>query len=171
MARLVLSNDKRIVENFVNHCNSVGFNKGTEIMAVSPGKLYGFVFKKLCVDNDNYVAFEGGGFVTAVGTFFYKGVMGEEALKLIYDDFAKHRDICAIRREMNGAFVLAVSCDGTLCAISDTAGCLQSYYHYDEADGTWVFGNSLYEMVSSSTFKCTANEFNIIQETYSKCFL
>ncbi len=171
MARLVLSNNKQIVDNFVNHCNSVGFTKGTRIEAPSPEKLYGAVFKKLCIDNQNYQAFEGGDFVTAVGTFFYKGVMGEKALKHIYDDFAGHKDICKIRQEMNGAFVLAVSYGGTLYAISDALGCLQSYYHCNEADGTWVFGNSLYEMVRSSTFKCTANEFNLIQEAYSKCFL
>ncbi len=172
MARIVLSNNKQIVDSFVNHCESVGFKKYTRMAPESPeSHIHGAVFKKLCIDNENIIELEGGDFVSAVGTFFYKGIMGEKALKQIHSDFKTHKDICKIRQEMNGQFIMAVCYDGTLYVISDAIGFLYCYYHYDETNGTWVIGSSLYEMVKSSPFKCEVNEITLVQRVYSKCIL
>lgn len=166
MARLIFSNDEKIVKDFTTHCESVGFDKHT--LFSNKGRTIGASFQKLCIDNKNCFTI-GDDIVTIVGTYIYKEKTGEDACRLVYEDFKNTNDLMSIRDSIWGHFAMIIVCDGILKAISDNLGVHYFYYHINKETGKWIIGTSLYEMVKVAPFECHVDEFNLIEESYSHC--
>ena len=65
------------------------------------------------------------GFIAQVGTLFYEGLGGAEALRRLWRDFRDPRSICTDR--LFGSFLLALAKDGELWLINDRVGMVKLY--------------------------------------------
>lgn len=162
MSRFIFSNKSNIVDQFVNHCDSVGFNKYSRFV---DSNLYGAVFQKLHLDNVNLLR-EGRDVVAAVGTYFYKKEFAENALKLIFEDLNEGKPIHEIRNELDGNFAMVVYHCEKMFALTDAMGVHYLYYYVDKDTKDWMIGTSLYEMALCLPKACTCNEFNLLEDCY-----
>ena len=162
MARFIFSNNSEMVKKYVDHCQTVDFKKYT---AIEKANFSGAVFSKLCVDNINVIQ-KGDDVVAAIGTYFYKEKMAEQALELIYSDLKSGKPLYEIRNTMDGNFAIAVYQEGKLYTMSDPLGIHYLYYYFDKESHEWIIGNSLYEMAKLLPRTCTCNEFNLMEDTY-----
>ncbi len=69
MSKLIISNNKKIVQRVKEHSIENGFEKYT---ALSYSNCNIVSFKKLNIDNENFVKFENNDFVATAGTLIYK---------------------------------------------------------------------------------------------------
>lgn len=164
MSRLIFSNNTSIVSRFTTYCNNAGFNKYTPF---NDHGVYGSIFKKLKIDDDNFLNKDGYS-IAIVGTFFYKGISGLPALEQIVDDF--NGDISLIRDNMNGAYACVIIKNNSLYAFSDAAGIYYFYYSFDNKANEWVVGTSLYGL-AKVTGKTKINEFNLLEACFQGCII
>ena len=102
MARFLFSNNQTVVKDFQDHCIEVGFNKYVFIVEyLSSQHCCGVSFQKTSVDAINTELFDNG-FITIVGTCFYKEQLSSSVLSVIFDDFFQSRDLNALRNNMIG---------------------------------------------------------------------
>lgn len=102
-------------------------------------------YKKLKVNTENIFCLEDE-YIVGVGTFFYKGEIGEAALRYIYEDICV-RDINEVRKKICGTYCIACKKEGKLLVFTDNAGYYQIYYHID-ANKDIVLSNTYYHVAS-----------------------
>lgn len=165
MSRLCFSNKKEIVNNFISYCEDSGFKRSCSISfnETSGG---GAAFKKLKIDNENYLTTDSGS-IFIVGTFFYKRQIGKPAMEALLRDF--NGDVCKIRESMNGAFACVIYKDGYLYAFGDATGMYYYYYSYSEETKEWIIGTSLYGLAKSSGL-CSVDEYNLLERCFQSNF-
>jgi len=78
-----------------------------------------FVFEKALVPSENVLRLENGDFVVSAGTLFYRGRMGREALRNLYDDFLAGDEDFA---NTGGQYAILLFRDGRLWVFNDFNG-------------------------------------------------
>lgn len=163
MSRLCFSNNIEIVNNFISYCEKAGFNRYNRATFATGG---GAVFKKLQIDNDNFLSTDSGS-VYIVGTFFYNGQSGQAAMAGILSDF--NEDIPAIRDKMNGAYACALIKNGRLYAFGDASGVYYYYCGVFRETNEWVIGTSLYGLAKASKHY-SIEEYNLLEKCFQSQF-
>ncbi len=84
MARLTLTNDLGLHSLILEREKTAGYQDYED---VSHDSLWLAVHRKRRFAVQNYCSFLNGDFVASAGTLIYKGRIGQQALKQLYDDF------------------------------------------------------------------------------------
>lgn len=96
----------------------------TEGQALDGGSFVLFLFQKRFVKSEQAVLFPGGDFIAAVGTLFYKGRTGAEALRRLHEDFGGPADLFS---ELSGQFAVVLRKNGVLSCFNDYFGIYHVY--------------------------------------------
>ena len=91
---------------------------------------------KIIIENDNYltqgeISALGGvtsDFAIGIGTYFYKGTYGKEALKKVYEDLDK----VLIDNPVYGHWAFCIHKNGATYVFNDMSGFLRLYYYENE---------------------------------------
>lgn len=164
MSKIIFSNNKALLAEYQGIANGGGY----ELLNTS--KLDGFcvqTYKKLCVDNKNYVE-SAKGIAVAVGTYIYKGKTDGDALSLILEDFAG--DIISVRDKMLGNYLLMIQAGSNCYFCTDKNGLFDAFY-YESPNGTIAISNTLYELCKSIEEPLSVNELNVLEQVFQIAIL
>lgn len=104
------------------------------------GNSFLMVAPKIIVKNDNYISGEeletGVDFAVGIGTYFYKGKYGKEALKLVYDNL----DQVLADNPVYGQWAFCIHKNGATYVFNDMSGFMRLYLY--EKDGGIVISSS-----------------------------
>jgi asparagine synthase (glutamine-hydrolysing) len=92
--------------------------------------------QKKLVKSEQLLRFPGGDFIAGVGTLFYKGQLGERALRSLWHDFGRPRlfsDLC-------GSFAVVLRKNGVVYCFNDYFG---NYHVYSNEDGSVISSSFL----------------------------
>ncbi len=98
-------------------------------------------YYKLAIKNENFLSI-GDDFVSVTGTVIYKDTIGQESLRMIYNDFTG--DINVIRDNVlgNGAFIIKKGVEITVF----TEYLAMYHVFYTENNGDFILSNELYDV-------------------------
>jgi hypothetical protein len=157
MARMFISND----EKKYNYILGKNIQSGLSDYSEYHGKgIFLAAHKKRIVKITNYLKC-GNGFCSLVGSCIYKGFIGKEALRLIYNDF--NGDIEQIREKCIGNYLIAIFKDKILSVFVDKYQIYHAFYF--NINGIWGISNSLANIGFALPDK-TVNEFSLLQESF-----
>ncbi len=161
MARLIISNKDKVLDVFIEHSVSNGFNRYEKVKQEHCNLV---AFKKLKVDNEN-LYFNDEGFIAVTGTFIYKeSMIGKDALKDIYRNFKGENTITSLRNDLMGAYMFVIKKGEEIWAFSDVSNIADVYYFFDGSK--WVLSNWLFDMSISLAEDLSVNEFNFIEQIF-----
>ena len=123
MARSLVTNNDLIRDRFMSYCLKAGFSNYNKF---DNDSLKGVAFSKKGMTCENYYSVLSNGYISVVGTFFYKGVMGVEALKSMFNDFSEEH-FCDFRRNLIGNYLVAICKDDCLFVFTDIGGIHYAY--------------------------------------------
>ncbi len=106
-----------------------------------------FLYRKRRFETSNYLEFENGDFIIAVGTMLYKDEQGSAALEALYRDFATNG--FSFEHAL-GHFGVVVFCDNKLVVFNDYRGMCQIYTNSDQSILSTSF-LAVYETLDSYT--------------------
>lgn len=98
--------------------------------------------------------------IWAVGSFIYKGTIGEDALDKIYNDF-EELGVAGLKKQIIGYYNIAICHKGTFYFFNDYYGVYDLCYYYDSK--YFAIGSQLKDL-AYSTGKLEIDEFSFIQE-------
>lgn len=131
MSRIILSNNNNWAEYLTSNIEGSGFetNFKGNILYNSEPVGYLTTFKKLHVDNCNYFE-KNREWVATSGTFVYKGLLGQDALKVFLED-AKQKSIKELRACSEGMYVVLYQISNCIYAFVDETQSCRFHYFYD----------------------------------------
>ncbi|MGV9205475.1 MAG: hypothetical protein ACOC44_15805, partial [Promethearchaeia archaeon] len=136
MGRFFITNDPELY----SAAKKVNKKAGLEISGeISNNSIYLGVYKKRAIDNINFIKPNSKDFIASTGTLFYRGKIGSNALKEIYQDYDSR--IEKIRDKCIGHYSLIIKKDNIIKICSDQEGAYEIYYH--EFEQKWFISSSL----------------------------
>ena len=165
MARSLVTNNGLFLNRFIRHCLKAGFSNYNEF---DNNSLKGVAFSKKGMTSENYYSVSSIGYISVVGTFFYKGVMGMEALKSMFYDFSEEH-FCDFRSNLIGNYLVTICKNDCLFVFTDIGGIHYAYYWNNGLN--FMVGSSLYEMAVSIDEGVELNIYNILSEAYNACVI
>src|SRR5690606_27524375 len=148
-AKLVVSNVEDLFQRACKKYSEAGF----EACAEQLSDVFVRSFYKKAYKNKNGVIFENQDYCFVIGTCIYKGVVGEKAVRQLYQDFSG--EIEAVRDASLGNYAVLIRKHGQITIFVDKYQVFNLYY--SNVNGRWVVTNSL------SAIACSA-ELNRIDE-------
>lgn len=136
MARITLTNNKEKFYKDIELNKKAGL---VDFQTVECEGIYLAVYKKRIIKTENFVKFENGDFVSAIGTNIYKELFAEKALKELYLDF--NGDISEIRNNSIGFYNVCIRKNSKIFFFTDKYNMLNAYYFNNKED--WFISNSL----------------------------
>jgi len=164
MSKLIISNNKKIVQRVKEHSIENGFEKYT---ALSYSNCNIVSFKKLNIDNENFVKFENNDFVATAGTLIYKKKIGQNSLIQIYNDF--NGNIQKIRKNIIGNYLLCIKKSNKIYIFCEENNLFNVFY--TQNDDNWAVSNSLYDLSKNYFGKLSINEFNLIEYIFQSAII
>jgi hypothetical protein len=158
MARLTLTNIQQKHDSLIQRNIKAGLD---DYVVHQSDSVFVSAHKKRIVKTENFLEFDNGDFVSAVGTCIYKGFLGQPALKRIYEDF--NDDIEALRSNAIGNYLIAVKKRKKVMVFVDKYQVLKTYY--SNVDDEWVVANSLADVASVLNNK-EVDEFQLINAIF-----
>lgn len=161
MAKIFVSTNKSDVNNVIELNKKAGFKNFTTFESEHFSLV---VFKKKIHPIDNFYQDNNGNFAALVGTGFYNGVNGVEALKGILADF--HSNVARIQERTIGNYLLAIYKEGSLYFVTDTYQVIKSYY--TEYDNGWAVSNDFSSLMSTKgqLTDDSVDYFGLLSETF-----
>ncbi|SFV02743.1 hypothetical protein [Butyrivibrio sp. INlla21] len=129
MGRIIVSNNEKWRESL-----KALFSK-TEL-DISYENDVAVCYKKLCVDNENYVSY-GDNWIISNGTLIYSGSIGKEALSKLYDEF--DGDINKCRSKCLGSYFICIKKNNKIFLFVDPYATYSIYYYI--GDDGFLFSN------------------------------
>lgn len=161
MAKIFVSTNKSDVKNIIELNEKAGFKDFTTYESEHFSLV---VFKKKIHPIDNFYQDDNGNFVALVGTGFYNGMNGADALKGILEDF--NGDILKIQEQIIGNYLLAIYKEGSLYFVTDTYQVIKSYY--TKYDNGWAVSNDYSGLMSTKGLLTddSVDYFGLLSETF-----
>lgn len=152
MAKVLLTTKSSIHDEIKN--NIFKFNEIVE------DKFLLLSFKKLKVDNENFLAFANGDFVVSAGTLLYNEVIGNKALGAIYQDYDGQPN--GIRKKIIGNYTLVIKKKNKIHVFVDENSIYDLYY---KADNTgYTLGTSLYDVAITEVEAISVNKNKLAEQ-------
>lgn len=152
MGKLIISNNKKIIEKLSKTFLNVGFSENRKYN-LPP---YITTFYKLNVKNDN-VYCQDDFFVIVNGTAIYKNQFGYKALKFLLDDYrqlikkySNEEVIRKLREKLIGNYVVVIGSVKSSCCFVDETG---SYAFYYSSGSDFLATQTFYHVAKNSSNK------------------
>lgn len=143
MGKLLLTNKEEWNNELREIFKETGFSVSGENNLIT-------VYKKKKVNNENFYEVNGD-YVAAIGTLIYRKRMGEQALKLLYND-SENEDIKKLRRKMWGTYACVIKRGDKIKIFVDEMGTYALYYKLENKK-EFVVTNTYYHIA-----KCTKSK-------------
>ena len=143
MGRILLSNRANWIKGLHKRYITSGFT-------LNYGNGFVKVYDKLNVHTNNYYISKDGAVVASNGTFSYKNLIGDIALRSLYEDFVSNGErIDIIRRDCFGSYFVTIIRNDEMIAFVDETGTYAIYYYHD-IQGNYLITNTYYHVASET---------------------
>lgn len=161
MSRMIITNSNEYFHELYNLNKNCGF----KLSGIVSGAINFANYKKKNCDNENFMRMPDG-FIGIAGTLVYKGQIGSESLKLLYEDYYVH-GIKYVRANSFGTYVVAVQKGEELDLFIDESGNYAIYYFWN--GGEYLITNLLYHIKKETK---DSIDFNTLMEELNEyCIL
>ena len=159
MSKLMLSNDKNTVFKVKEKSILNGFIRYNDLYK---SNLNLISFKKLNIDNENFIHFDNDDFIVTAGSLIYKEEIGKQCLENIYNDF--NGKIQDIRDNTIGNYLLCIRKNNMIYIFCEENNLFNVFYSQNKEK--WIVSNSLYDIADNFSRKLSVNNFNLIEYTF-----
>ena len=161
MGRILLSNNSFWIDSLNKKFLNSGFNHNYEMDDI-------IVYDKLNVHVSNFVKIDDSA-IFCNGTFVYKNMIGEDALRALYIDFRNNdRKIDFVRRDCFGSYFVVIKEKNSTTAFTDESGTYAIFYYADDK-GDYLVTNTYYHVASQTGQKL--NVLANIEEQLEFCLI
>ena len=161
MSRFIFTNNR----TYYDRINKINVDCGFYISESLSKNYYFTNYKKCNVNNYNFCFVEDD-FVASVGTFLYKGMIGEKAYIEIYSDF-KSKGVKYVRSNIVGTYALFVKIGNIVNVFIDESGNYALYYY--EHNGEYILTNLMYHIGLLTSDEI--DKFALLEELNEYCIL